>query len=112
MRDDLDRFSLPYDRVDLDNGYQLALCMLADGSSGMWVQAPRDEDEQGCVDCATHEREGRLPPEWRRKVDRVTSRASDPAALRSASTPRRRAMPHAGRRRRAGVPIPPGRVTP
>jgi len=64
--------ALAFETVELDDDVSLAACVNPDGSVTYWLLvAGGDDDDQGCADCATHERTGWLPREWQRKVDAI-----------------------------------------
>jgi hypothetical protein len=62
--------ALPFDRTDLGNGTELTAAMGPDGVTSYWIVVPGGDDDQGCTDCASHERLGPLPDEWRRRIER------------------------------------------
>jgi hypothetical protein len=57
--------------VDLDDaGRELVLAIDGKGEQTVWLMQPGGDDgEPGCVHCAPHERTGRLPREWRERLD-------------------------------------------
>jgi hypothetical protein len=66
-----DEGGIPFERLDLGDGNDLGVCVNPDGSLTFWILVPGGEIDQGCYGTATHERTGRLPLAWQRKVDAI-----------------------------------------
>jgi hypothetical protein len=86
-----DGWSISYEEMPLGNDCRLSLALDGRGVSHVYLLVPDGDDDQGCADCALHERGGPLPPDWQARVDRVTSRT-------------RVSSPRCGRPRRDGQP--------
>jgi hypothetical protein len=64
-----ERWALTVEQTALANGYNLALTVTPDGDFSVWLLRLDGSRDQGCADCADHEQLGRLPDEWRRRID-------------------------------------------
>jgi hypothetical protein len=61
--------SLAYERIELGGGTALASAIDYNGDIELWLLVADGDADTGCAQCATHERLGRLPREWRLRVN-------------------------------------------
>jgi hypothetical protein len=60
--------ALSFESVPLSNGCTLDSAMDSNGRVSFRIVVPGGNEDPGCSDCATHERLGRLPAEFRERI--------------------------------------------